>query len=295
MNNTIKRSTSNGVLMAILNRPEKLNACNSAMYKELLDVLDEADANDAVRAVIFTGEGRAFCAGGELPSRPTDHPDDVENSAISTRDITDQCTEEKGGIVAMRMYDSLKPLIAAINGVAIGFGATMVLPMDIRLASTKAKFSFPFTSFGGLPEAAASWFLPRTVGMGTALEWCLTGDVVSADVALEHGLVRSLHDPTDLLEAANELALRIAAKAAPVSAAVTRHMLWRLSAADHPMTAHLIGSKLVQQRVLARDMKEGVLSFFEKRQAVFPDQVSVDMPSGFPWWHDAEQVRNRKP
>jgi enoyl-CoA hydratase/carnithine racemase len=294
MSNTIKRSASNGVMLVTLNRPEKLNACNAAMYDELIDVLDEADKSDAVRAVIFTGEGRAFCAGGELPANPTRNADDRSVHPVATTDVDGQPAEDKGGIVALRMYNSLKPLIAAINGVAIGFGATMVLPMDIRLASTRAKFSFPFTCFGSLPEAAASWFLPRTVGIGTALEWCLTGDMISADHALKHGLIRSLHDPSDLLESAHSIALRIAAKAAPVSAALTRHMLWRLSAADHPVTAHRIESKLGQQRLRARDMSEGIQSFFEKRQAAFPDQVSVDMPSGFPWWSDPLQPRTPK-
>lgn len=291
MGNTIKRSLSDGVMTVTLNRPEKLNACNSAMYDDLLEVLAEVDANDTIRVAVFTGEGRAFCAGGELPPRPTDFPA-VQVPTQSVSDSMEQSTQDKGGLVALRLYSCLKPLIAAVNGPAIGFGATMILPMDIRLASTTAKFGFPFARLGGLPEAAASWFLPRTVGMSTALEWCLTGDAVSAELALRHGLVRSLHDPAELLNSAVAIALRIAAKAAPVSAAVTRHMLWRLSAADHPMTAHVIESRLLQQRMIARDMKEGVLSYFEKRQAVFPDRVSVDMPPGFPWWSDAGDPRS---
>jgi enoyl-CoA hydratase/carnithine racemase len=286
MTTTIKRSLTNNVMTIFLNRPEKLNACNSAMYEELLDVLEEADANDAVRAVIFTGEGRAFCAGGELPPNPTDAQGESQTTAAFSNAVSDEITPDKGGLVAIRMYNCLKPLIAAVNGLAIGFGATMILPMDVRLASTKAKFSFPFTSFGALPEAAASWFLPRTVGISTALEWCLTGEVVAAEVALKQGLVRSLHEPVDLLESATAIASKIATKAAPVSAALTRQMLWRLSATDHPITAHLVESALGQQRLQGPDMREGILSFFEKRGAVFPDRVSVDLPSRFPWWQD---------
>jgi enoyl-CoA hydratase/carnithine racemase len=286
MTTTIECSVANGVMTVLLNRPEKLNAFNSAMKNELLGAIDEADANDAIRVILFTGAGRAFCAGGEIPEQTPriDHVHAGEGVSSVTR--ADDFTRDEGGVVALRLYSCLKPIIAAVNGAAIGFGSTMLLPMDIRLGSTKARFGFPFAALGSLPEAASSWFLPRAVGMSNALEWCLTGEILSADQALKCGLLRSLHEPENLLESANELAHKIAAKASPVSAAVTRHMLWRLSACDHPMTAHIVESQLLHDRMLGADMAEGIRGFREKRPPNFPDCVSKDMPASFPWWQE---------
>jgi enoyl-CoA hydratase/carnithine racemase len=286
MATTIKCSTSNGVMTIVLSRPEKLNAFNASMKDDLLAALDEADANDGVRTVLFTGEGRAYCAGGELPEQTQSRTDSMAGGPTQLSNADSPIERDPAGIVSLRLFSCLKPLIAAVNGAAIGFGATMLLPMDIRIASTKARFGFPFVAFGGLPEAASSWFLPRIVGTATALEWCLTGETVSAQHALERGLVRSVHEPEALMDASFRLAEQIVQKASPVSAATTRQMLWRLSAYEHPMVAHRIESQLLHYRIGAADMKEGLRSYFEKRQPNFPDLVSTDMPAGFPWWNE---------
>jgi enoyl-CoA hydratase/carnithine racemase len=191
-----------------------------------------------------------------------------------------------GGVTTLRIFKSLKPVIGAINGAAVGIGVTMQLPMDIRLASTDARFGFVFARRGIVPEAASSWFLSRVVGMQTALEWCYTGRVFNAQEALDRGLVRSLHAPADLLPAARALAREIADNTAPVSVALTRQMLWQMAGADHPMRAHRVDSRAIQARGQSADAREGVSSFLEKRQPVYPDKVSKDMPSFFPWWEE---------
>jgi enoyl-CoA hydratase/carnithine racemase len=191
-------------------------------------------------------------------------------------------------LVTLRIYKSLKPVIGAINGAAVGIGMTMQLPMDIRMASTEARFGFVFARRGITPEAASSWFLPRLVGMQTALEWCFTGRVFGAQEALERGLVRSLHAPADLLPAARDVAREIADNTAPLSVALTRQMLWRLSAAEHPMMAHRVDSRAIQARGRSADAREGVSAFLEKRTPSYPDQVSGDMPEFFPWWQEPE-------
>lgn len=267
-----------GILTLTLNRPDRLNAFNVKMRDELVRAFDHADADDDVRVVVVTGAGRAFCAGGEVIARP-EHSTRDKPAGYRPEDDRDD-----GGIVALRVFRCLKPVIAAVNGAAVGFGATFQLPMDVRLASEKARFGFPFASLGGLPEAAASWFLPRLVGMSRSIEWCLTGQFVSAAEAHEVGLIRSVHAPDELLPAAYVLARTIAEKAAPVSAAVTRQMMWRLAAAEHPMEAHIIESRLLHDRKLSADMREGVAAFLEKRPPAFPDRVSADLPSSFPWW-----------
>jgi len=240
-----------------------------------------------VKAVIVTGAGRAFCAGADLSSggdtfdreAPRNHPY-LEKLRVG------DTYRDGGGTNALRIYESLKPVIGAINGAAVGIGATIQLPMDIRMASTAARFGFVFARRGITLEAASSWFLPRLVGMQTALEWCMTGRVFDADEALGRGLVRSLHAPDELLPAARALAREIADHAAPVSVALTRQMLWRLSAAPHPMFAHRIDSRSIQARGQSADVREGVGAFLEKRPAVFPDRVSNGMPAFFPWWDE---------
>lgn len=276
-----------GVATITLNRPEKLNAYNAKMREELIALFDETDADDNVRAVIVTGAGRAFCAGADLSSGGATfdrhaNPGDLSRESLRVGDVY----RDGGGTNTLRIYQSLKPVIGAINGPAVGIGATMQLPMDLRLASTEARFGFVFARRGITPEAASSWFLPRLVGMQTALEWCMTGRVFGAEEALARGLVRSLHAPDELLPAAQALAREIADNTAPVSVALTRQLLWRMAAAPHPMDAHRIDSRSIQARGKSADASEGVTAFLEKRPAVFPNKVSTDMPPFFPWWDE---------
>jgi enoyl-CoA hydratase/carnithine racemase len=281
---TLLYAVEDGIATITLNRPEKLNAFTARMMKELIDVFDLTDGDDAVRVVIVTGAGRAFCAGADLSGGGATFdrtsPQAIEREEGKVGDVY----RDGGGRVVLRMYESLKPIIAAVNGAAVGVGVTMQLPMDIRLASTDAKFGFVFARRGITPEACSSWFLPRLVGMQTALEWCFTGRVFSAQEAKERGLVRSLHAPEDLLPAARALAREIADNTAPVSVALSRQLLWRMAGADHPMEAHKADSRAIQSRGAAGDAKEGVSSFLEKRAPVYPDKVSADLPDIWPAW-----------
>jgi len=281
---TLLYAVEDGIATITLNRPDKLNAFTARMMKEMIEVFDITDADDAVRAVIVTGAGRAFCAGADLSGGGSTfdrtNPQALEREEGKVGDVY----RDGGGRVTLRMYESLKPIIAAVNGPAVGVGVTMQLPMDIRLASTDAKFGFVFARRGITPEAASSWFLPRLVGLQTALEWCFTGRVFGAQEALDRGLVRSLHAPEDLLPAARALAREIADNTAPVSVAITRQLLWRMAGADHPMEAHKADSRAIQSRGAAGDAKEGVSSFLEKRAPVYPDKVSSDLPDIWPEW-----------
>ncbi|KRA59623.1 enoyl-CoA hydratase [Caulobacter sp. Root655] len=281
---TLLYAVEDGIATITLNRPEKLNAFTARMMKELIGVFDITDGDDAVKAVIITGAGRAFCAGADLSAGGATfdrtNPQALEREEGKVGDIY----RDGGGRVTLRMYDSLKPIIGAINGAAVGVGVTMQLPMDIRLASTEAKFGFVFARRGITPEACSSWFLPRLVGLQTALEWCYTGRVFGAQEAHERGLVRSLHAPEDLLPAARALAREIADNTAPVSVALTRQLLWRMAGADHPMEAHKADSRAIQSRGAAGDAKEGVSSFLEKRVPAYPDKVSSDLPDIWPAW-----------
>lgn len=290
---TLIYEVENSVATITLNRPDNLNAFTSKMCLELISVFDITDADDDVRAVIITGAGRAFCAGADLSAGDSTFDYDNQNTDSTSGDTTaahkvNGIHRDGGGLVTLRIYNSLKPVIGAINGAAVGVGATMLLPMDIRLASDKARFGFVFARRGITPEAASSWFLPRVVGMQTALEWCFTGRVFDAAEAHERGLVRSLHAPEALLDAAQAIAREIADNAAPVSVAMTRQMLWRLSATEHPMMAHRVDSRTIQSRGQADDVREGVNSFLEKRHPVYPNRVSEDMPEFFPWWDEPE-------
>ena len=284
---TILYSVEDGIATITLNRPDKMNAFNTKMREEVCAALDETDADDDVKAVIFTGAGdRAFCAGADLSSGGSTF--DYANRGDAKRDATvvSGIYRDGGGLTTLRIYNSLKPVIGAINGAAVGVGVTMQLPMDIRLASTTARFGFVFSRRGIVPEAASSWFLSRAVGLQTALEWCYTGKVFGAEEALQRGLVRSLHAPDELLPAARALAREIADNTAPVSIALTRQMLWRMAGADDPMRAHMLDSRAIQARGKSADAKEGVSSFLEKRKPVYPCKVSTDMPDFFPWWDD---------
>lgn len=275
-----------GIATLTLNRPDKLNAYTPRMRDELGALFDQTDADDAVRVVIVTGAGRAFCAGADLSSggNTFDYAarQDAAREAMRVGDVY----RDGGGLTTLRMFKSLKPVIGAINGPAVGIGVTMQLPMDIRMASADARFGFVFARRGITPEAASSWYLPRLVGMQTALEWCLTGRIFGADEALARGLVRSVHAPADLMPAARALAREIADNTAPVSVALTRQLMWRMSAAPHPMFAHRVDSRSIQARGQSADAREGVSAFLEKRQPVYPDKVSTDMPDFFPWWDE---------
>jgi enoyl-CoA hydratase/carnithine racemase len=247
-------------------RPQVLNAFRAETMRGFLDALDHADADDDVRAVIVTGEGRAFCAGADISGgAQTLEPTRARDERETPRD--------GGGVLALRINAMNKPMIAAINGPAVGMGATMTLPMDVRLASNTARFGFVFTRRGIIPEGCSSWFLPRVVGIGIASEWMLTGRVVDAQTALAAGLVRSLHDPADLLLAARELAREISDNAAPVSVAMTRQLLRRMLVAPGPEVAHRAETRGLALRSRSADAREGVSSFLEKRAPVFPERV----------------------
>ena len=275
---------ADGIATITMHRPEKMNAFTNAMMREMCTAFDLVDADDTVRAVIVTGSGeRAFCAGADLTP---DSGGDVFASRSEVETLSDERVRDSGGRLTLRIFQCKKPVIGAINGAAVGIGATMQLAMDFRLASDTARFGFVFARRGIVPEAASSWFLPRLVGMQQALEWCMTGRVFDAAEAFKGGLVRSVHAPTELLEAARALAREIAENTAPVSIALTRAMLWRLSAAEHPMAAHAIDSRAIYRRARSDDAKEGIASFLEKRSPVYPDKVSTDLPDFFPWWDE---------
>ena len=271
----IRYDVADHVLTITLNRPDRLNAFTGTMAKELIEAFDQADADDDVRAVIVTGEGRGFCAGADLGGGG----DTFDWRSVQTDDAVPRDT---GGIVSLRIFDCTKPVIAAINGPAVGVGITMTLPMDVRLASDTAKMGFVFTRRGIVPEACSSWFLPRIVGISQAMEWCATGRVFTAEEALAGGLVRSVHPGEELLGAAHELAREIADNTAPVSVAVARRLLWTMLGADHPMAAHRADSRAMFARGQSDDAREGVTSFLEKRPASFTDKVSGGLPELFP-------------
>ena len=281
---TLGYAVEDGVATITLNRPEKLNAFNTQMMKDLISAFDVTDADDAVKAVIVTGAGRAFCAGADLSAGGETFDYEKRGGEALAARQKDGVQRDGGGLVSLRIYDSLKPVIAAVNGPAVGVGVTMQLPMDIRLASTDARFGLVFARRGLNPEAASSWFLPRLVGVQTALEWCYTGRIVPAQEALERGLVRSLHAPEDLLPAAKALAREIAENTAPVSIAITRQLIWRMAGAQHPMEAHRADSRGIQIRGAMGDAREGVMSFLEKRPPDFPNKVSSDLPDIWEHW-----------
>ena len=266
-----------------LNRPAQLNAFTGRMMYEMISAFDEVDADDNVRAVIVTGAGRGFCAGADLSGGGDTFKaggSDIQTDAGVPRD--------GGGMVSLRIFECTKPVIGAINGPAVGVGVTMTLPMDIRLSSDSAKFGFVFAKRGIVPEACSSYFLPRIVGISQAAEWVYTGRVFGPQEALDGGLVRSIHTGDDLLATARSIATEIAENTAPVSVALSRQMLWRMLGASHPMDAHRVDSRGIQQRGKSADSREGVVSFLEKRPAVYPDKVSDGLPDIFPGWEQPE-------
>ncbi|HEX4280072.1 MAG TPA: crotonase/enoyl-CoA hydratase family protein [Solirubrobacteraceae bacterium] len=265
------------VMTITLNRPDRLNAFTGTMGEELRAGFDQADADDDVRAVIVTGAGRGFCAGADLGSGG-------DTFARREHEDPDSIPRDGGGRLTLRIFECTKPVIAAINGPAVGVGATMTLPMDIRLASESARIGFVFVRRGIVPEACSSWFLPRLVGISRAMEWVATGRVFDAQEALEGGLVRSVHPADELLDAAGALAREIAENAAPVSVALARQMMWRMLGAEHPMVAHRADSRGMLYRGRSADAAEGISAFLEKRGAVFPDRVSDGLPDIMPGW-----------
>ena len=274
-----------GIAMLTLDRPEQMNAFTNVMVRELIEAFDITDADDSVRSVIVTGAGRAFCAGADL-SGGADTFNAAEQPDRVASDNTTRVPRDGGGRVTTRIYESRKPVIGAINGHAVGVGVTMTLPMDIRLASTEAKIGFVFAKRGIVPEAASSWFLPRLVGISQALEWTYSGKVFMADEAHQAGLVRSLHAPDDVVPAARELAATFADGTSAVSVATTRQLLWRMLGADHPMEAHKVDSRMIDELGRGVDVAEGVMSFLEKRPPEFPGKPSTDMPPSIPWWEE---------
>jgi enoyl-CoA hydratase/carnithine racemase len=279
----IQYSVDGPVATITLHRPDKMNAFTNRMLKEIIAAFDLTDGDDAVRAVIVTGSGKAFCAGADLSGGGDTFAKGGSDVAAKTGVVRDG-----GGLVTLRIFESKKPVIGAINGAAVGVGVTMSLPMDIRLASDKAKFGFVFAKRGIVPEAASSWFLPRLVGISQAAEWCYTGRIIDAEEALRGRLVRSVHAPDELMDAARTIALEIADGTAPVSVALTRQMLWRMMGADHPMEAHRVDSRAINSRGASADAREGVVSFLEKRPAQFPVKVSDGLPDVFPDWQDPQ-------
>jgi enoyl-CoA hydratase/carnithine racemase len=281
---TLLYAVEDGIATITLNRPEKLNAFNTQMMQDMIAAFDETDADDAVRVVIVTGAGRGFCAGADLGGGAQTFDYSARGGADREARTVAGAQRDGGGLLTLRIFNSLKPIISACNGPAVGVGVTMQLAMDIRLASTEARYGFVFARRGLNPEAASSWFLPHLVGVQTALEWCYTGRVFPASEAHEKGLVRSLHAPDELLPAARALAREIADNTAPVSVAITRQLIWRMAGAAHPMDAHRADSRGIQFRGASGDAREGVMSFLEKRPAVYPDKVSSDLPDIWPHW-----------
>ena len=272
---TITYEVADSVLTITLNRPKRLNAFTAQMGRDLIDAFDASDADDDVRAVIVTGAEPAFCAGADLGGGG----ETFDWREVQTEDAVPRDT---GGVVSLRIFSSLKPVIAAINGPAVGVGITMTLPMDIRMAATDAKIGFVFARRGIVPEACSSWFLPRIVGISQAMEWVATGRLFEAKEALDGGLLSSTHRSHKLLDAARELAAEIAGNTAPVSVALGRRLLWDMLGAPHPMNAHRADSRAMFSRGQSADAREGVTSFLGKRPAVFSDKVSDGLPDIYP-------------
>lgn len=292
---TIIYDVSGGIATITLNRPDRMNAFTPIMMAEMITAFNAADADDAVRAVIVTGAGKAFCAGADLGAggatfdyakRGGRWGEESPMRDDGSVDWDHPGIRDGGGKLTLRIFACKKPVIGAINGAAVGIGATMQLPMDFRLASEHARFGFVFARRGIVPEAASSWFLPRLVGISQALEWCYSGRVFGADEALKGGLVRGVHAADDLIPAARALARELTNESAPVSIALTRNAMWRMMGAAHPIDAHRLDSRLIWSRGASGDAAEGVASFLEKRAAEYPDRVSQDMPHFGPWMDD---------
>ena len=277
---TLRTDLEEGVLTVTLDRPDRLNALSPQMGEDLIRLIDDVDANDEVRAVIVTGAGRGFCAGADLGGSGS------EGGAFDRKGREAREHRDEGGLITLRLFDSTKPWIAAINGPAVGVGVTMTLPMDVRLCSERARFGLVFARRGIVPEACSSWFLPRVVGIGRAMEWVATGRVFEAAEALDGGLVTRVLPHDDLLPTARGIAREIADDTSAISVALSRQMLWKMLGADHPMEAHRLDSAGVFHMGKTPDGYEGVKSFLDKRPPQFPMKVSSDMPPWYPWWKE---------
>ncbi len=287
---------ADGIMVLTLYRPDAMNAFTARMMHEIVDAFDKGDADDKVRAIIITGDGeRAFCAGADLSQgdktfdyAARQEAANLPNAVQKDGSInwSDEIVRDAGGKMTLRIFASIKPVIGAINGAAVGVGATMLLPMDVRIAADNARFGFVFTRRGIVPEACSSWFLPRIVGISQALQWCYAGEVFKAEEALKGGLISEIVPPSDLMPRAKEMARQMTKASAPVSIALTRQMLWRMLGADHPMEAHKVDSKAIYGRGGQSDAKEGIMSFLEKREADFKDKASADIPDFYPWWDE---------
>ena len=279
---TVRTEVRENSLIIYLSREERMNAFTLTMQQEIVKVLDDAEEDDDIKAIIFTGDGKAYCAGADLSSGG----DTFDNR--KGRERTNDVVRDSGGLLTLRLFKCKKPLIAAVNGAAVGIGATMLLPMDTRICSDQARFGFVFAKRGIVPEAASSWFLPRLIGINKALELCYTGKVISAEEAKEIRLVSEILNQEKLIERALEIAKEFTAESSQISIALTRQMMWRMLGADDPMEAHKIDSRAVFELGQSGEAIEGVNSFLEKRPPSFPGKVSKDMPSFFPWWDEKE-------
>jgi len=288
----IRYEVEDGVCTVTLNRPDRLNAVTTTMLRELGEAWDHADADDAVRAVIVTGAGRAFCAGADLGSGGSTF-NYAERKDSRGHAETAEDHRDGGGTVTLRIFDMKKPVIAAINGPAVGFGITLTLPMDVRIASSAARIGFVFARRGVVPEACSTWFLPRLVGMSQAAEWVYTGRVFSAEEALAGRLVSRVVAPDALLPAARALAREIADNSSAISVTLARQMMWKLLGADHPMDAHLLDSQAMFWTGRSADAREGIAAFLEKRPARFPLRPSADLPPFYPWWRSRSSWASR--
>jgi len=279
----IQYEKENGIGIIVLNRPDKLNAFTPLMGQELMQAMDEADEDDEVRVLIFTGAGRGFCAGADLSAGG--------GSAFkySLQPIDE--FRDGGGILNLRIFEMKKPVIAAINGPAVGIGATMTLPMDIRLASEEAKMGFVFTRRAIAPDGCCTWFLPRIVGIGRAAEWLISGRVFSSQEALQAGLVSQVLPADDLMPTAMDKAREIVENTSSISVALTKQIVWRMLGAEHPMEAHRVESKAVYFMGSSEDCREGVNAFLEKRKPDFPMKLSQDLPEFYPWWPEVPFIK----
>jgi enoyl-CoA hydratase/carnithine racemase len=278
----LKYEVSDGILLLTLNQPEVMNAVNAGTCAELTAAFDYADNDDRVRVIIVTGAGRAFCAGANLSD--SDNQDSFHSRFTGQADTA--AHRDDGGVVCLRIYDMKKPVIAAINGPAVGFGITLTLPMDVRIAVKGAKMGFVFARRGIILDGAATWFLPRLVGMGAAAEWVYSGRVFSAQEAYDKRLVSELVEPDELIPRAREIASGIANNSSAISVALCRQLMWKMLGADHPMEAHILESRALNWIYGEKDVQEGVTSFLEKRTPRFPMKTSTDMPDFYPWWKE---------
>jgi enoyl-CoA hydratase/carnithine racemase len=282
---TLRYEVQDRILTLTLNRPERMNAFTGQMCEELLAAFDRADADDNVKVVIVTGEGKAFCAGSDLEKGSDTWKNHTEHLARQAQ-TKERYVGDGGGRVTRRIFDFTKPVIAAINGPAVGVGLTMTLAMDIRLCVPNAKLGFVFAGRGIVPEACSSWFLPRLVGISKALEWCYAARVFRSEEGLAAGLLRSLHEPQELLPAARQLAQEFIDTSSAVSIAMVRQMMWRMLGAPHPIDAHELDTAGLAALGKSNDAREGIAAFLEKRKPNFQDRVSQDMPAFYPWWQD---------